>query len=360
MTQQKRRPVVVLGSTGAVGQRFIEGLSNHPWFELTAVAASDRRAGERFEDSCNWLLSGQPPVAVSSMRLSKTNPAEIELETARRPIAFSALPAAVAREVEPEFARAGYAVFSNASAFRAEDDVPLLIPEVNLQHAPLIRAQRDARGWPGFIVTNPNCTTTGIALALKPLDDAFGICKVFATTLQAISGAGYPGIPSLDVLDNVIPWIPTEEEKIEQELRLLLGELSQTRVEPSTFEVSAQANRVPVLDGHTICLSVGFEQPVSPEAAIEVLGDYRGNRAVQGLPSAPSSPLVVRESCDRPQPRLDRDACNGMAATVGRVRPCPILDLRLVAVVHNTIRGAALGSILNAEAFAQSGWLDEA
>jgi len=270
-------------------------------------------------------------------------------------LVFSALPADVAREVEPRFAKEGYAVCSNASAYRYEADVPLVIPEVNGDHLALIAKQRETRGWRGFIVTNPNCSTTGIVMALKPLHEAFSLSKVFAFTMQGASGAGYPGVPSLDILDNVIPYIPGEEEKIARETRLLLGGVEEGEQRQAKISISAHANRVPVIDGHTIALSLGFERPPTPEQAIEVLRSFRGSPDVHDLPSAPNMPIVVRAEEDRPQPRRDRDTERGMAVSVGRVRECPILDLRLLVVVHNTIRGAAGGSLLNGELLVKRG-----
>jgi len=344
-------PVAILGATGTVGQRFVQLLADHPWFEIAALAASERSAGRRYTDACNWVIPGDPPSLVGGMIVSPLEPGL----PAR--IAFSALPADVAREVEPLFAQAGCAVCSNTSAFRYEPDVPLIIPEVNCIHLMLIKRQRAERGWPGFIVTSPNCTTTGIAMPLKPLDEAFGLRRVFATTMQAISGAGYPGVASLDILDNIVPYIGGEEEKIERETRLLLGRTMDGRRVEADVIVSAQANRVPVLDGHTMCLSLGFEDRPTVEEAIVALAGFRGPDVVRELPSAPECPIVVRRERDRPQPRRDRDAGDGMAVTVGRVRPCPLLDLRLVVVVHNTLRGAASGSILNAELLVTEGYI---
>ena len=346
-----RIPVAVLGATGAVGQRFVQLLAGHPVFEITALAASQRSAGKSYADACRWVIPGDPPPSVSKMVVSPLKP-NIEAH-----LIFSALPADVARDVEPQFARAGYAVCSNASAFRYEPDVPLVIPEVNADHLSLIAGQRAGRGWPGFIVTNPNCSTTGIVLALKPLHDAFGLSKVFAFTMQGASGAGYPGVPSLDILGNVIPYIGGEEEKIACETRLLLGDVDEKEQHEAKISVSAHANRVPVTDGHTIALSLGFEHRPTPEEALEVLRAFRGPTDVHALPSAPVQPIVVRDENDRPQPRRDRDAERGMAVSVGRVRECPILDLRLVVVVHNTIRGAAGGSLLNGELLLKRGFV---
>lgn len=345
-------PVAVLGATGAVGQRFVQLLVDHPWFEIAALAASERSAGRRYADVCNWVIPGDPPPAVGELVVSSLEP------TVPARIIFSALPAAVAREVEPLFAQAGYIVCSNASAFRYEPDVPLIIPEVNADHLALVEQQRAERNWPGLIVTSPNCTTSGMVIPLKPLDRAFGLRKLFAVTMQAISGAGHPGVPSLDILGNIVPYIGGEEEKIEREARLLLGQVTDGRRSDADILVSAQANRVPVLDGHTICLSLGFIEPPTVQEAIAALTDFRGPAEVQDLPSAPERPILVRSELDRPQPRRDRDAEDGMAVTVGRVRQCPLLDLRLVSVSHNTLRGAASGSILNAELLVARGYLE--
>jgi aspartate-semialdehyde dehydrogenase len=344
-------PVAILGATGAVGQRFVQLLADHPWFEVTALAASERSAGRSYADTCNWVIPGDPRPSIGQMVVSPLEP------TLPARIVFSALPSSVAHEVEPRFAQAGYAVCSNASAFRQAPDVPLLIPEVNAEHVTMIEPQRAARGWRGCIVTSPNCTTTGIAMALKPLDTAFGLRQVFAASMQAASGAGYPGIASLDLLANVVPYIGGEEEKIEQETRLLLGHIVDGRRVAAGVAMSAQANRVPVLDGHTICLSLGFDRAPSVEEARAVLADFGGPEVVRTLPSAPERPILVRSEPDRPQPRRDRDAEGGMAVTAGRVRPCPLLDLRMVVVVHNTLRGAASGSILNAELLVAEGYV---
>ncbi|MCK4314772.1 MAG: aspartate-semialdehyde dehydrogenase, partial [Anaerolineae bacterium] len=317
-------PVSVLGATGAVGQRFVQLLVDHPWFEIVALAASERSVGRLYKDACNWIIPGDPPLSLGEMIVSPLEP------TLPGRLVFSALPAEVAREVEPRFAQDGYAVCSNASAFRYEPDVPLVIPEVNAGHLALIERQRKKRGWSGFIVTNPNCSTTGIAIALKPLHNAFGLKKVFATTMQAVSGAGYPGVPSLDILGNLLPYIHGEEEKIERETRLLLGSVEDAKQVEAEIIVSSQANRVPVIDGHTICLSLGFKNPPAIEKAVAVLARFRGPERIRELPSSPGNPILVRPESDRPQPRRDRDAEGGMAVTVGRVRGCPLLDLRMV------------------------------
>jgi aspartate-semialdehyde dehydrogenase len=327
-------------------------LAEHPWFEIAALAASERKVGQRYGDACRWILSGDPPAFIMEREIQAVEP------SLPGRIVFSALPAPIAREVEPRFARAGYMVCSNASAFRYEQDVPLIIPEVNADHLVLIERQRLERGWSGLIVTSPNCTTTGIVMPLKPLDEAFGLKKVFAVTMQAISGAGYPGIPSLDILDNVVPYIKGEEEKVERETRLLLGSLDDGKRSEPGLAISAQANRVPVLDGHTVCLSLGFERKTSVEEVVSALENFKGPAHLQALPSAPEHPITVRLQPDRPQPRRDRDGGAGMLVTVGRIRECPLLDIRLVSVSHNTLRGAASGSILNAELLVAEGHLE--
>jgi aspartate-semialdehyde dehydrogenase len=343
--------VAVLAATGAVGQRFVQLLADHPWFEVTALAASERNVGKKYVDACQWVISGDPPPSLREMIIQ---PLETSLPAR---IVFSALPSSVAKDVEPLFAQAGYIVCSNASAYRMEPDVPLLIPEINADHLVLIEKQRIERGWSGLIVTSPNCTTTTAVMPLKPLDEAFGLKKVFVATLQAASGAGYPGVAALDILDNIIPYIPGEEEKVENETRLLLGHMKDGQRFNADISISAHANRVPVLDGHTVCLSAGFENKPTVDEAITVLSEYRGLDPDHNLPSAPERPLLVTTMPDRPQPRRDRDALGGMVATVGRVRPCPLLDLRLVSTIHNTLRGAASGSILNAELLVTKGYV---
>ena len=303
--------VAVLGATGAVGQRFIQLLADHPWFEIAAVAASERSAGRPYAEAANWVIPGDPPTWMGDMIVQ---PLEPNLPAR---VVFSALPGSVARQIEPVFAEAGYAVCSNASAYREEPGVPLLIPEVNADHVAMIPGQQAERGWSGFIVTSPNCTATGIVMPLKPLNEAFGVRKVFAASMQAISGAGYPGVASLDILDNVVPYIGGEEEKIESETRLMLGRMENGQRVEADVVISAQANRVPVLDGHTICLSLGFEKRPTLEEAIATLASFRGPPLIRELPSAPEYPILVRSELDRPQPRRDRDVEAGMAVTVG-------------------------------------------
>ncbi|HEY0931970.1 MAG TPA: aspartate-semialdehyde dehydrogenase [Gemmatimonas sp.] len=346
-----RWPVAVLGATGAVGQAFIRLLEGHPWFDLVEVAASERSAGKSYSEAAKWL-EGVLPASVAGLTVKLCTPDEVTA-----PIVFSALDSGVAGDVEAAFARAGRLVLSNAKNYRMADDVPLVIPEVNGDHLALLAHQRQVRGWTGAIVTNANCATTVIAAALAPLHQAFGVTKVFATTMQAVSGAGYPGVASLDILGNVIPYIGDEEPKIETELVKLLGTFDGTRIKHADIVTSAHANRVPVEHGHTVCLSVAFERKPTPEQALEVLRNWTGHEAVKGLPSAPEPALIIRDENDRPQPRRDVNRGNGMATTIGRVRADHLFDLRLVAMSHNVVRGAAGGSILNAELLAASGQL---
>jgi aspartate-semialdehyde dehydrogenase len=346
-------PVTVLGATGAVGQRFVSLLADHPWFVIAGLAASERSAGQRYAAACRWVLDTEMPACVRDMPvlpLGKDVPGRL---------VFSALPGDLAGPFEEELADEGYAVCSNASAHRMDADVPLLIPEVNPDHIGLIEAQRRRRGGSGFIATNPNCTTTVMVMALAPLARAFGIRRLHAVSLQALSGAGYPGVPSLDVVDNTMPYIGGEEEKVQSEPQKLLGTLAGDRVVPAPFVVSAQCNRVPVLEGHSVCVSVELEQKATPEQAAAVLAGYRALPQELGLPSAPAAPIVVRSEPDRPQPRRDRDAGRGMAVTVGRIKEDPVLGLRFVVLGHNTVRGAAGGSLVVAELLSAQGYLSE-
>jgi len=344
-----RIPVAVLGATGAVGQTFIRLLEGHPWFRVAEVAASERSAGKSYAEATRWI-EGTFPDAVGALPVKPCDPAVLT-----SPVVFSALDSAAAGDLEPAFARAGRVVLSNAKNFRMEPDVPLVIPEVNASHLALIATQRTARGWTGAIVTNANCAATVAAMAMAPLHERFGIRTVFAATMQALSGAGYPGVPSLDIVGNVIPFIGEEEGKIERELPRMLGRLAGTVIEPAPFVVSAHANRVAVEHGHTVCLSMGFERRPTLDDAIGALREWRGAGAVRGLPSAPERPLRYRDEPDRPQPRRDVHEGRGMTVSVGRVREDPILHLRLVAMGHNTVRGAAGGSILNAELLVATG-----
>lgn len=351
-----RIPVGVLGATGMVGQRFIQLLADHPWFEITAVAASERSAGQRYGEVCHWLLPTPIPERVAELTV---DPVEPGLDCR---LVFSSLPSTVAAEVEAQFAHAGYAVCSNASAHRMDPDVPLLIPEVNADHVALLEVQQARRGWEGWIATSANCSSTQLALALKPLHDAFDVRALHVTTLQAVSGAGYPGVASLDIVGNVVPYIRGEEEKMESEPRKMLGALhkglvSEALVSEAPIAISAQCNRVPVRDGHTECVSVRFERRPEQAELVEALTSFRGPPAVAELPSTPAVPITVRDEPDRPQPILDRDAGDGYTISVGRIRPCPLLDYRFVVLGHNTLRGAAGGAIHNAELLVAEGWL---
>ncbi len=354
--REKKLRVGVLGATGAVGQRFIQLLADHPWFEIGVLTASERSVGKPYAEAARWILDTPIPEGVRDMVLVDTTP---EAVGDRCDIVFSALPASTAREVEPAFAVAGFAVFSNASAFRMDPDVPLVIPEVNPEHLGLINVQRERRGWSGFIVTNPNCSTIHLVCALKPLHDAFRLEQVMVTTLQAVSGAGYPGVASLDIVDNLIPYIPREEEKIESEPLKLLGTLVGDTVHAAPITISAAVHRVPVIDGHTEAVVVKMKSSPSLEEVKAALAGFRGVPQRLQLPTAPDPAIIVREEPDRPQPRLDRNAGKGMATTVGRLRPDPILDYKFVLLGHNTIRGAAGASVLNAELALALGYLDK-
>jgi len=344
-----RIPVAILGATGAVGQTFIRLLDGHPWFRVAEVAASERSTGKTYAAATRWI-EGSLPADVALLDVKPCDPALLT-----SPVVFSALDSAAAGDLEPAFARAGRFVLSNAKNFRMEADVPLVIPEVNAAHLSLLGAQRAARGWSGAIVTNANCAATMATMAMAPLHERFGVRSAFVATMQAVSGAGYPGVPSLDILGNVIPYIGDEEPKIETEMQKMLGRMVGSRIEPAPFVVSAHANRVAVENGHTVCLTLGFEQKPTPEQAIAALREWRGAPEVRGLPSAPDLPLRYRDEPDRPQPRRDVGDGRGMTVSVGRVRADEILDLRLVAMGHNTVRGAAGGSILNAELLVSTG-----
>ncbi len=339
--------VAILGATGAVGQRFVQLLEDHPWFEVTALTGSDRSVGQTYGEVCRWVLPGSIPGYMRNMTVLPTAPG---FEAA---LAFSALPTDQAGDCEPRLAEAGYALCSNASAHRMWPDVPLLIPEVNPDHTALIETQRRARGWKGFIVTNPNCTSTGLTIAFRALHDAFGLRRGFVVSMQAVSGAGYPGVASLDALDNVVPYIGGEEEKVETEPCKMLGKLEGEAIQLAPIQLSAHTNRVSVTDGHLVCASVEFAseatRPPSPAEVVEALEAFKGPEIVRGLPSAPRVVIEVRPEADRPQPRRDREAGKGMTTVVGRVRPDPLFHIKFVVLSHNTIRGAAGGALLNAE-----------
>jgi aspartate-semialdehyde dehydrogenase len=351
--EQKYR-VGILGATGTVGQRFIQLLDGHPQFEVTALAASDRSQGKTYGEACAWRLPGEMPSAVRSLKVEPPAP-PLDCE-----LVFSSLPGDIARETEEAFARAGYAVISNSSALRMDEDVPLLIPEVNHEHLALLDTQASTRSLArgGMIVTNPNCSTIMLALALAPLEARFGVEAVVATTLQALSGAGYPGVPSLDITDNVLPYIGGEEEKIETETLKILGRLADGRVAPAPFKVSAQCHRVAVADGHMAAVRVKLARRASVEELREAFASFTALPQELKLRTAPERPILVRDEADRPQPRLDRDAGRGMSLTVGRILRDNVLDYRFVVLSHNTVRGAAGAAILNAELLAATGRMD--
>ncbi len=347
-------PVVVLAATGSVGQRFVQLLDNHPWFKVVALTASDRSEGRTYRQACHWILTDPMPKYAEDMLVYPTSVGGIR-PAGEVAIALSALPANIARDVEPEFAQAGIVVCSNASAYRNAEDVPILLPEVNPEHADIVTIQRRKRGWKGAITTNPNCTATGMTVALKALQKAFGLKCVFAVSMQAISGAGYPGVASLDILDNVIPNIGGEEEKVEFEPRKMLGTFTGEEIQVADFVISAHTNRVAVSDGHMVCLTVELEQRATVADAVRAVREYQSPAISADLPSAPNPVLVVTEESDRPQPRLDRNTGKGMTTVVGRIRPDALFDLKMVVLSHNTVRGAAGGSLFNAELLVKKG-----
>lgn len=347
----QKLPVGILGATGVVGQRFIQMLEHHPWFEVAWLAASDRSEGKTYAEAARWRLKTPIPASVANMRVSPATP-----DGAPKTI-FAALDSAIASELEPRFAEAGCAVVSNSSALRMKEDVPLVIPEVNAGHIRLIDKQAWRKNSGGYVVTNPNCSAIGLVLALAPIHQQFGLETVMAVTMQAVSGAGYPGVASLDILGNVIPFIKNEEEKMEEETRKLLGDLNGTHVIPGAFAMSAQCNRVAVEDGHTESVSIRLQKKAKTEAIVDAWNSYRAEPQKLKLPSAPAVPIVYLEATDRPQPRFDVDMGAGMTAAVGRLRPCGVLDWKFTVLSHNTIRGAAGAAVLNAELLKAKGYL---
>src|SRR6267143_882029 len=343
-SMNRKLRVGILGATGVVGQRFIQLLEDQPQFEVTALAASDRSQGKTYAEACTWRLPGEMPDHVKQIVVQSPAP-PLDCD-----FVFSSLPGEIAGDTEEKFARAGFPVITNSSSHRMVADVPLLIPEVNPEHLELITAQRAARGYGrGFIVTNPNCSTIVIAMALAPLHRAFGVESCIATTMQAISGAGYPGVASLDITDNVLPFIGGEEEKIESETVKILGRVDGATIKGALMKVSAQCNRVNVIDGHLAAIRVQLSEAASVDQVRAALASFSSLPQELNLHSAPARPIIVRDELDRPQPRLDRDAGNGMSVTVGRIAPDNVLDYRFMALGHNTIRGAAGAAILNAE-----------
>ena len=349
---ERRVEVGVLGATGMVGQQFIRFLQGHPWFEVTWLGASWRSAGKKYIEAANWTLDGGVPESIAGQTVHEAKPKE-----GAPKLMFSAMDASVAGEIEQAFAGAGHFVVSNSRNHRMEPDVPLLIPEVNAEHLAIIPAQRKNRGWDGAIVTNPNCSTITMALGLAPLKP-FGIRKILGATMQAISGAGYPGMPSMDIVGNVVPFIKNEEEKMESETQKILGDYADGKIEHLPAAVSAHCNRVAVVDGHTVAVSVELDQRPGVDALVDAIASYRGIPQQKNLPSAPRQPVHVMLDDYRPQPRKDALLENGMAVSVGRIRECPILDYKMVILGHNTIRGAAGAAVLNAELLLEQGLLD--
>jgi len=342
----QKRKVAILGATGAVGQRYIQLLQGHPWFEVEVLAASERSAGKKYKAACNWVMESDLPKEIAEMTVADTTVDSVE-KAGDVDLIFTSLPGDLAGPVEEEFA-ALYPVFSKASAHRMEKDVPLLVPEVNPEHLDLIPIQQKNRSWKGFISTDPNCSTIQMAMTLKPLMQ-FGLSQVMVTTMQALSGAGYPGVPSLDILDNVVPYIGKEEEKMECESNKIFGTFDGNSVQNADFVVSASCNRVQVKDGHLESVYVKLDKAPSQAEVEEAFATFKGEPQKLKLPSAPQNPIIVRKELNRPQPRFDRDAGRGMSVTVGRIRSDPILTLKYMCLGHNTIRGAAGGGILSAE-----------
>ena len=345
-------PVGILGATGIVGQRFVQMLEAHPWFQVAWLAASERSEGKAYAEAARWRMKSPMPADAARLPLSPAAP------DGAPKVVFAALDASVAAQVEPRFAAAGHAVISNSSALRMRNDVPLVIPEVNPEHLKLLECQAWRRNGGGFVVTNPNCSAIGLVLALAPLHQHFGLQQVMAVTMQAVSGAGYPGVASLDILGNVIPYIANEEEKMEEEARKLLGSLAGSGIQPAPFAISAQCNRVAVEDGHTESVAVKLLRSAQPGEITAAWQDFRGLPQHRRLPSAPRQPLIYTDAPDRPQPRFDCELGAGMSAAVGRLRPCSILDWKFTVLSHNTIRGAAGAALLNAELLKSEGYLD--
>lgn len=343
--------VGILGATGTVGQRFVQLLEDHPWFTATWLAASDRSTGKPYREAMSWQLEGAPPANAADRKVEECVPG-------RGPrLVFSSMASSLAGDIEREFAQAGHIVVSNSGHYRMEPDVPLLVPEINPDHLGLVPIQRRQRGWSGAIVTNPNCAAVTVVMALAALKP-FGLRRGVVTTLQAVSGAGYPGVPSLDALGNVIPYISGEEEKVESETQKILGDLESDVIRALPMTLSATCTRVPAIDGHLATISLEFEREVTRDQIVEALSGFRGVPQERELPSAPRRPVHVMEAPDRPQTRKDAGLERGMAASVGRIRPCPVFHWKLVALSHNTLRGAAGAAVLNAELMKSEGLLE--
>jgi len=347
-----KRKVAILGATGAVGQRYIQLLQGHPWFKIEVLAASERSAGKKYKDACNWLMESNLPKEIAEMLVVNADVASVE-KAGDVDLVFSSMPGDLAGPVEAEFA-AFYPVFSKASAHRMEKDVPLIIPEINPDHAELIKVQQQLRGWKGFISTDPNCSTIQMAITLKPLMQ-FGLRQVIVTTMQALSGAGYPGVASLDIIDNVVPFISGEEDKMETEALKILGTFNRGVIQNADFKLSSSCNRVNVKDGHLESIFVKLEEDPSIEQIVAAFEDFKGAPQLLKLPSAPENPIVVRYEKNRPQPRYDRDTGCGMSVVVGRIRKDPIMTFKYMCLGHNTVRGAAGGGILSAELYVANG-----
>jgi aspartate-semialdehyde dehydrogenase len=349
----KRYRVGVLGATGAVGQRLVQLLEGHPWFSLTEVVASERSSGRPYGEAVSWRLGSRVPEEAARLVIKDLSP-HLDCD-----LVLSALDSAVAGDAEESLATAGFPVISNARNHRMEDDVPLLIPEVNWEHTAVLPHQRALRHYStGLLATNPNCSTIGLAMALKPLQDAFGVSEVSVVTMQALSGAGLKGVAAMTIQDNIIPHVPGEEEKLESESLKILGGLQGERFVPADLRVSAQCNRVAVLDGHTEAISVRLRTPATADQLRQAFSTFTSEPQRLRLPSAPPHPVLVVDGVDRPQPRLDRDVAKGMAVSVGHLRPCPVLDWKFTLVVHNAIRGAAGAALLNAELLVAQGYVD--
>ncbi|MCB0282581.1 MAG: aspartate-semialdehyde dehydrogenase [Calditrichae bacterium] len=342
-------PVGILGATGSVGQKFIELLKDHPWFEIKALAASERSAGKTYAEAVNWFMTTPVPDAIAGMSVSACEPG------LPCKIVFSGLDSSVAGPIEKAFAEAGYIVVSNSRNHRMDEDVPLLVPEINAGHLEMVKKQKYGKG---FIVTNPNCSTIGLVMALKPLYNAFGIEALHVVTMQALSGAGYPGVPSVDILDNVVPYISGEEEKMQIEPLKILGNLQNGKVEFANMKISAQCNRVHVSDGHLESVSVKLGKKAAKNELIEAWNNFSGEPQNLKLPMAPEQAVQYFNEPNYPQPRLHRMLGKGMTVSVGRLQECPLLDFKFNVLSHNTIRGAAGGAILNAELLYKKGYLD--
>ncbi len=347
-------PVAILGATGLVGQRFITLLHDHPWFEIAELAASDNSVGKKYGEAAKWQLPYEIPEDIYDMQVLPTDPVKVQ-----SPLVFSALPTDIAGALEVEFAKRGAIVSSNASPHRMDADVPLIIPEVNANHLALAAAQKRRYGSPGFILCNGNCTAIHLVLALAPLHRRFGLKRVLVTSMQALSGAGYPGVPSLDIIDNVVPYIGGEEDKVESELLKFLGTLGDAAIQPADIRISAHCNRVATRDGHLETVSVELADKPSAGDIIAAFDEFRGLPQELDLPLAPARPTVYRREKDRPQVKLDRDAEKGMATIIGRLRECKVLDYKFVLLGHNTLRGAAGATVLNAELLYAQGWLTQ-